>query len=374
MSGAGAALVAEGLSRTVDGEVHLAGVSLELERGHLYTLLGPTLAGKTSLLRVLAGLDPVQSGSLVMDHRDLLRAPVWTRSVAMVYQQFINYPHLTVYDNVAFPLRRARRGAVEVDRTVRETAGKLGLAPFLERRCSELSGGQQQRTALARALVKGADLLLLDEPLVNLDYKLREHLREELVNLFSDRGNTIVVYASTEPLEALMLGGTVLVMSQGRLLQAGPTHQVFARPASVEVARIFNDPPMNLLDGAVSNGEVILAGGIRKPRTGHLASLRQGRYRFGIRAGDIRVGGAGVPARIELAEISGSVTYLHVSLAGAPVVIQQTGVHSHALGETIVADIDAAALYAFAEDGQLAVAPASVGDGGAQDGSWRESS
>jgi len=374
VSGNAAPLVAEGLSRSVDGEVHLAGVSLSLEPGRFYTLLGPTLAGKTSLLRVLAGLDPAQSGSMVMGGRDLLRAPVWTRSVAMVYQQFINYPHLTVHDNVAFPLRRAKRSAAEVDRTVRETAEKLGLTPFLGRKCSELSGGQQQRTALARALVKGADLLLLDEPLVNLDYKLREQLREEFVNLFSDKGSTIVVYASTEPLEALMLGGTVLVMSEGRLLQAGPAHEVFARPASEEVARIFNDPPMNLLDGAVSDGELILPGGIRKPTAGHLASLRPGRYRFGIRAGDIRVGGAGVPVRMELAEISGSVTYLHVSLDGAPLVIQQAGVHSHALGETIVADVDATALYAFAEDGRLAAAPAGGGEGGFRDGSWRESS
>jgi len=350
-------LIAENITRTVAGEIYLSEAGFSLERGQFYTLLGPTLSGKTSLLRVLAGLDPVNSGTLSLDGKDLLKTPVWKRSVSMVYQQFINYPHLNVYENIAFPLRRMKKSSAEINSTVQATAKTLGISDLLGRMCGELSGGQQQRTALARSLVKGSDLLLMDEPLVNLDYKLREQLRDEFVNLFSDKGDSIVVYATTEPTEVLMLGGHVMVMSEGRLLQMGPSHEVFSRPASEEVARIFNDPPMNFLDGTVENGVIAMAGGIRKPKERHLAALPVGNYRFGIRASDITITPKGIQAIIELAEISGSVTFLHVNINGAKIVIQQDGVHPHGLNETIMADFDISALYAFRLDGRLAAAP-----------------
>lgn len=350
-------LVAEGLNRVVGGEVHLEGLGFTLERGQFYTILGPTLSGKTSLLRVLAGLDPVDSGLLSMDGKPMQSTPVWKRSVSMVYQQFINYPHLNVYENIAFPLLRMKLPAAEIDQKVRAMAEKVGLADFLERMCGELSGGQQQRTALARSLVKGSDLLLMDEPLVNLDYKLREQLRDEFINLFSDKGDSIVVYASTEPTEVLMLGGTVLVMNEGRLLQMGPTHEVFSKPASEEVAKIFNDPPMNLIDGSVEGNSIILAGGIHKHKEGHLSELPDGKYKFGIRAADIGIGEDGVEVKIDLAEISGSVTFLHASLKNTQFVIEQEGVHTHGLQDVIKAEFDARAFYAFKLDGRLAAAP-----------------
>ena len=213
-------LVLERISRVVSGETHLHELSLALEPGSLNVLFGPTLAGKTSLMRVMAGLDRPTAGRVIWDGRDVTGVSVRRRQVAMVYQQFVNYPSFTVYDNIASPLKLAGLPKAEIDRKVREAASIMHIDGLLKRLPAELSGGQQQRTAIARALVKEAGLLLLDEPLVNLDYKLREELRAEMREIFK-RHRSIVVYATTEPLEALMLGGTITVLHEGRVLQIG---------------------------------------------------------------------------------------------------------------------------------------------------------
>jgi len=189
----------------------------------------------------------------------------------MVYQQFINYPSFTVYQNIASPLRRAGLPRDEIDRKVREAAATLRIEDLLERLPSELSGGQQQRTALARALVKDCGLLLLDEPLVNLDYKLREGLRAELQTIFG-RGRSTVVYATTEPLEALAMGGNSIVLDAGRVLQTGRTVDVYHNPLDLRVGQVFSDPPMNTIDtrveaGASRLGDILtvpLGGGLRR--------------------------------------------------------------------------------------------------------------
>ncbi|MEU0217981.1 ATP-binding cassette domain-containing protein [Streptomyces sp. NPDC006265] len=172
-------LNATDLCLTVDGVDHLKNVTATFEPGRLHTVIGRTMAGKTTLLRALAGLQKVDSGSLTRAGVDFLRTPVWRRDTAMVYQQFINYPHLNVFDNVAFPLKRAGLSRDEIGRRVRHALSGVGLADFEKRKPSQLSGGQQQRVAMARALARGTGILLLDEPLANLDYKLREQLRDE---------------------------------------------------------------------------------------------------------------------------------------------------------------------------------------------------
>ena len=210
------------ISRHQGGEIFLDDVSLSMERGELNILLGPTLAGKTSLMRIMAGLDKSNSGELLFDGVSVLGMPVQKRNVAMVYQQFINYPSLTVFENIASPLRVARVGQNQIDMQVAEVAELLQLTQMLGRMPDTLSGGQQQRVALARALVKKADLVLLDEPLANLDYKLREELRAELPALFAAMG-AVLVYATTEPTEALVLGGNTVCLHEGRVEQFGPT-------------------------------------------------------------------------------------------------------------------------------------------------------
>src|SRR6266403_1319422 len=249
----------ENMTRTVDGIPTIRNVSLTLERGTLSVLLGPTLSGKTSIMRLLAGLDKPATGRVLVDGKDVTGFDVRRRSVAMVYQQFINYPSLTVYENIASPLRVQGKPRAEIEKRVGEAAKLLRLEPFLSRTPLQLSGGQQQRTAIARALVKGADLVLLDEPLANLDYKLREELRAELPRIFEASG-AIFVYATTEPSEALLLGGRTICLSEGRALQVGGTSAVYRRPDSLRVAELFSDPPLNTVAIEKKDGAVVYGG------------------------------------------------------------------------------------------------------------------
>jgi glycerol transport system ATP-binding protein len=278
------------------------------------------------------------------------------RNVAMVYQQFINYPSMRVWDNIASPLKL--RGETGLEQRVRELAKKLHIDMFLDRYPAELSGGQQQRVALARALAKGAPLMLLDEPLVNLDYKLREELRDELSALFAE-GNSTVIYATTEPGEALLLGGYTAVMDAGELLQYGPTAEVFHKPKSLRVARAFSDPPMNLLAASVGAGGVQLDGGPA------LALLLPGttsrKLTVGLRASALRVnageGDVCLVGTVELAEISGSDTFVHVATQVGEVVAQLTGVHYFDLGGQVSLYFSPAHIYVFDAAGLLLLAP-----------------
>ena len=208
------ALELDKITRSVDGEHRLYEMSLRLEPATLNVLLGPTLSGKTSLMRVMAGLDKPTTGRVLWNGRDVTGEAVQKRNVAMVYQSFVNYPTMSVYQNIASPLKVAGLSRDQVDAKVKEMAKLLKLEAMLDRLPLQLSGGQQQRTAIARALAKGADLVLLDEPLANLDYKLREELREELPRIFAASG-AIFVYATAEPAEALLLAGNTATLSEG---------------------------------------------------------------------------------------------------------------------------------------------------------------
>lgn len=348
----------EGIGRTVGAETWLHPMDLDLRAGTVTVLLGATQAGKTSLMRIMAGLDRPDRGHVRVDGQDVTGLPVRERNVAMVYQQFINYPSMTVRDNIASPLKLHRVPKATIDRRVRELAERLHIDVFLDRLPAELSGGQQQRVALARALAKNAPLMLLDEPLVNLDYKLREELREELSALFST-GDSTVVYATTEPGEALLLGGWTAVMDQGELLQYGPTAEVFHRPASLRVARAFSDPPMNLLAAEVAEGGARLRDGavvaVDLPRQTSRALT------LGIRASvlrpEARPGDLALPGRVELAEISGSDTFVHVHTAVGELVAQLTGVHEFELGTALTLHVQPTQVHVFDAAGALLVAP-----------------
>jgi len=354
-------LALEGLTKKVGAASWLYEMSLAPQPGQVTVLLGATQAGKTSLMRIMAGLDRPTTGHVRVDGTDVTGVGVRERNVAMVYQQFINYPSMTVAENIASPLKL--RGEQNIAQRVRELAGRLHIESFLDRHPAELSGGQQQRVALARALAKGAPLMLLDEPLVNLDYKLREKLREELTQLFAGSVST-VIYATTEPGEALLLGGYTAVMDAGELLQYGPTAEVFHRPQSLRVARAFSDPPMNLMAGdALADGVRLKAGpelAIRLPSAASKSLTRS--LTIGVRASALRLlprpGDAALPGKVELTEISGSDTFVHVETAVGELVAQLTGVNSFELGAPITLHLSPEQAYVFDAQGALLIAPA----------------
>ena len=349
------------VSKVVSGDAHVRDVSLTLQHGSLNVLLGPTLSGKTSLMRLMAGLDQPTSGAVFFDGADVTGLPVQKRNVAMVYQQFINYPAMTVYENIASPLRVAGRDRETIDRHVRRAAELLRLTPYLDRTPLNLSGGQQQRTALARAMVKNAGLVLLDEPLANLDYKLREELRAELPRIFAESG-AIFVYATTEPHEALLLGGHTATLSEGRVTQFGPTIEVFRQPADLVTARTFSDPPLNTVELGKSGGAFHLDGGATVPAP---ESLADGRYTIGFQPHHLSLTRAGpaavaVRARVGVSEITGSETFVHLDHAGQRWVLLAHGIHHLATDEVIEVFIDTRHLMVFDADGRAVAMPAQL--------------
>lgn len=352
-------LAVEDITKNVGAETWLHGMSLAPLSNSVTVLLGATQAGKTSLMRIMAGLDVPSTGRVLVDGINVTGVSVRDRNVAMVYQQFINYPSLKVADNIASPLKL--RGDKNIDKRVRELAEKLHIDMFLDRYPAELSGGQQQRVALARALAKGAPLMLLDEPLVNLDYKLREELRDELTQLFS-QGESTVIYATTEPAEALLLGGYTAVMDAGELLQYGPTAQVFHEPRSLRVARAFSDPPMNLMAAQATVGGVqINAGPVLAMPSINQALLGSSRLTVGVRSSMLRLhaqeGDVAIQGLVELAEISGSDTFVHVKTSAGEMVAQLTGVHYFALDDAVTLYLNPLQAYVFDADGALLILP-----------------
>jgi len=352
----------KGVSKVVEGQTHIYPTDLTFEKGTMNVLLGPTLSGKTSLMRLMAGLDQPATGQIIWQGHDVTGQRVQDRRVAMVYQQFINYPSMSVYDNIASPMKLMGVDNSEIDRRVRETAELMRLTPMLDRKPLELSGGQQQRCALARALVKNAGLVLLDEPLANLDYKLREELRIEIPKIFEKSGS-IFVYATTEPEEALLLGGNTATLWEGRVTQFGPTPEVYRQPVDATTARVFSDPPMNFLPITKTGTKLTFGDGQSTPVQGRLAEVPDGNYTAGFRPNHIEIGqhvpdAMSFTTRLTVTELTGSETFVHLDHHGERWVGLIHGVHNLALGEDLTVWLDPRHVYIFDERGKL-VAPAS---------------
>lgn len=308
------------VSKMSEGSQYLKGLNMTIEDGTFLSVVAPTGTGKTTLLRVMAGIEKPDAGQIFVNGEDVTKTHVRDRNIAMVYQQFINYPSLSVFENIASPLRvSGKMPAKEIDHRVRTVAEQLQIAEFLERIPQELSGGQQQRVAIARALVKDANMVLLDEPLGNLDYKLREDLRIELKNLAAER-NSIFVYATPEPIDALMMASHVAIMYDGDIIQYGPMEDVYLRPNHVKSGAFFSEPPMNFLDCEVSNGQAVVGGALKIPLKLMDTSLDPGQYTLGIRPHHINMGseidetpdGIRLNAQVDLAEVVGSDLTMHL--------------------------------------------------------------
>ena len=335
---------------------HIKPTSLRLEPGQFNVLLGATGSGKTSLIKLMAGLDPLASGRIVMDGQDVSRLSTQKRNISLVHQFFVNYPHMTVFENIASPLRVAGMAESEIQGRVEEAAGLLQLRPMLGRRPSELSGGQQQRTALARAIAKESRAVFLDEPLANLDYKLREELREQLPDLFAGRG-AVVVYATSEPEEALLLGGRTALMADGRVTQFGPTAQIYRDPANLAAARVFSDPPINAAEMRKDGARAILSNGTSWSLEGKAADLADGTYTVAVRphrVTPVRESGGDVAltGEVIVTEISGSDSSAHFRIGDTAWVSLAPGVHPYRVGEEHTFFMDPVHCRYFGADGE----------------------
>ena len=351
-------LVAEKLSYKPDEQFHLNEVSFNFKKGNIYTILGRTLSGKTTLLKTIAGLLTPDSGDIQFEDKDFLKVPVWERNIAMVYQQFINYPHLNVFENVAFPLKQRKVDDKEISDVVLNSLKSVGLEGYENRKIQELSGGQQQRVSLARSLVKNAKILLLDEPLVNLDYKLREQLREEFKNIFSQglSEESIVIFSTTDPREAMELNGEVIVLDEGKVLQVGPAKDIFENPKTLKVAEISNDPPMNILQANMDSNKIKFEG-IEVDVPSHLNNVKDKNFNLGIRASNIELSDNGFEFEVELAEISGSETLLHLKRGNAKIITSIEEVMNFNINDKVKINFNIDKVYAFNDNGILVSSP-----------------
>ena len=302
----------------------LKGVSLAIPDGSFAVLVGPSGCGKSTLLRLLAGLEQADSGTIRFGDRDVTRLEPRDRDIAMVFQSYALYPHLTVRENLAFGLRLRKAPAAEIDARVHEASEMLGLGPLLERLPRMLSGGQRQRVAMGRAIVRRPGLFLFDEPLSNLDAALRSEVRVEIRKLH-DRLGATSVYVTHDQVEAMTLADVIFVLNKGVVEQAGVPLEIYGRPATRFVAGFMGMPAMNFFDGVVERlggRAVVTAGGVTTPideaRFGD--ALEPGRnVTVGVRPHDVRLvaEGAGVPLPVTIVEALGMESFAHGSLGGS---------------------------------------------------------
>lgn len=314
--GFGAAVLKLRGIRLADGAAPL---DHEFQPGRITVVLGRNRSGKTRLCRLLAGLEPTGGGQIILDGADISSTPPRQRPVSLVYQTFVNYPTLTVAENIASPMRARGLPAGQRRRRVEELAASLQIGDLLDRRPAQLSGGQQQRLAIARALAKEARVVVLDEPLVNLDFKLREALELELRGLLQDAG-VVVVYTSSDPRDAFNLGDEVLLLADHALVQAGQPLAVYQRPVSVAAADLMSDPGVNLLPGPRGQAAI-------RPEHLHVRPHGSGDETFA--------------AELLTMETNGSQTYLHCRVSDAHWVVKLDG-----LLETGLKSGDALELFA----------------------------
>lgn len=343
--------------KQVGADTYIYETNLTLNKGGFNVLLGTTLSGKTTLMRLMAGLEKPTKGEVWFDGQDVTGVAVQKRSIAMVYQAFVNYPNYTVFDNIASPLKVAGVSKSEIKSRVEAMAGLLKLNTMLDRFPPELSGGQQQRTALARALVKNADLVLLDEPLANLDYKLREELRDELPKLFANSGAT-VVYATSEPLEALMLGGHTTTLHEGRVVQTGETSTIYRSPNNLISAAVFSDPPMNTATVIKKGTQLSLPDSSHWEISDQYKNIQDGKYMIGVRPHHItpfqpKNQSIKIEGNVIVTEISGSESVVHIDFAGDTWVSEAHGVHAYKVGEPTELYININKTLLFNELGDL---------------------
>jgi multiple sugar transport system ATP-binding protein len=287
-------------------------LDLRLEDGELLVLVGPSGSGKSTALRMLAGLEEVDEGGIYIDGEDVTYVPPKERDVAMVFQNYALYPYLDVAGNIGFPLKMARVPKAERLRRVKETAEVLGLSDLLSRKPAELSGGERQRTAMGRAIIRNPKAFLMDEPLSNLDAKLRVQMRSDIAELQS-RLNVTTLYVTHDQVEAMTMGHRVAVLERGRLQQCGPPRELYDRPVNTFVAGFIGTPAMNLVPAKLGEDGSVELDGTRvslPADAAHAAHARGlGRVTLGLRPEALEIAATGIAARVEVVEELGADAY-----------------------------------------------------------------
>ncbi len=337
-----ATLELQGLRKSFEGAEVLTGIDLTLHEGEMLVIVGASGCGKSTLLRLVAGLEVATAGRILIDGRDVTRVDPSARDIAMVFQNYALYPHMTVFDNMAYGLRIRGLSRAEIGARVDEAAALLGIGALLARKPRQLSGGQRQRVAMGRAIVRNPKLFLFDEPLSNLDAKLRVQMRAEIRRLQRRLGVTSL-YVTHDQVEAMTLGDRLLVMHQGRPVQLATPMEVFARPADTYVAGFIGAPAMNFLPGTLEAGAVRLATGQAVPMPGVATG---GAVTLGVRPEHVVPVPGGVPLAVELVEPLGSETLVHGRMTdGTALLCKLPG--AAPVGERMEVGFDPGALHLF---------------------------
>jgi ABC-type sugar transport system ATPase subunit len=324
--------------------VALDGVDLDIEPVEFFALLGPSGSGKTTTLRIIAGLDTPDEGTISVDGVDVTFAPPHDRDVAMVFQNYALYPHMSVHGNIAFPLKMARVASEAIDDLVTAAAAKVHIDHLLHRRPGQLSGGQQQRCALARAIVREPKLFLLDEPLSNLDAQLRLETRVELKKLQRNL-NVTAIYVTHDQEEAMTLADRMAVFLEGNIRQIGAPSEIFDRPNCVEVAAFIGSPPMNILPAHLDGSMLTIEG--HSVRLARRFDRAPGPVTAGIRPGHLRIDTDGIPTQLYLSENLGETRLLNLKLGEVLVRMRIAQAKPPADGETVPIAFDSDSVHLF---------------------------
>lgn len=332
----------------------LSGVSFDIKDGEFFVLLGPTGAGKTTTLRVIAGLERQDEGSVLFDGEPIDRLSPAERDVAFVFEQYSLYPTMTVYDNLAFPLRSPLRNMSEskIRQRVEDTAEKLRIAHLLQRRTANLSGGEMQRVAIGRALVRDPRLFLMDEPLSNLDAKLREALRVELEHIQKTQGST-TLFVTHNQVEALTMADRIAVLCEGRIVQIGTPNDIYDRPATTFVAQLVGSPRINLLEAGHENGTLYIARSSIQMPLGPVAGALPSPFILGVRPEDVQLKSDGdFSGKIVLIEPLGVETVFHIKVGEQTLLSTAPGMTHLRIGSEIRFNIVRERLHYFRPDGK----------------------
>jgi len=323
----------------------IKGVDLEIQKGEFIVFVGPSGCGKSTLLRLIAGLEPITSGNLLLDGKDITWAPSGKRDLAMVFQSYALYPHMSVYDNMSFALKLAGVSKSEIKTKVEYAAKTLNLTQYLDRTPKDLSGGQRQRVAIGRAIVRAPKVFLFDEPLSNLDAALRGNTRVEIHKLHRSLGAT-TIYVTHDQVEAMTLADRVVVLRDGLIEQVGTPLELYDRPANQFVAQFIGMPSMNMVAASAIPSFSAATGG-RLPSDGFLGVRPEG-----LRVHPKQGAAAGVPGRVELIEALGADTLIHVDVGGVPLIARQnerTPLHA---GDDVAVELDPSVLHLFNREGR----------------------